>query len=81
MQAAMHLKTTVLPDGKIELTDLKLPVGKLVDIFVIFPDSPDITTTPRSAIDILSEAPGKRLFKTAEEVDAYIKEERESWEN
>jgi len=81
MQAAMHLKTTILAGGKIELTDLKLPVGKLVDIFVVLTDSPDITKTSSSAIDILSEVPGKRLFKTAEEVDNYIKEERESWEN
>ena len=29
----------------------------------------------RSAMDILTEAPGQRVFKTAAEVDAYVKEE------
>jgi len=36
--------------------------------------------TQRSAIEVLNEAPGQLLFKTAEEVDAYIRAERESWE-
>ena len=34
----------------------------------------------RSAVDILAEAPGQLLFKSAKEVDDYIKEERASWE-
>jgi len=33
-----------------------------------------------SALDILAEAPGQRLFKTVAEVEAYIDEERNSWE-
>ena len=37
--------------------------------------------TQRSAIEVLNEAPGQLLFKTAEEVDAYIRAERESWES
>ena len=34
----------------------------------------------RSVVDVLAEVPGQRLFKTAEEVDAYIKEERDGWD-
>ena len=34
----------------------------------------------RSAVDILNSGPGQRLFKTAQEVDDYIKEERSSWD-
>ena len=34
----------------------------------------------RSAVDILDEAPGQRLFKTAADVNAYLKDERASWE-
>ena len=34
----------------------------------------------RSAVEILAEAPGQRLFKTADEVDSYVDAERESWE-
>jgi len=34
----------------------------------------------RPAIDILRELEGHRLFKTAEEVNQYIREERDSWD-
>jgi len=78
MQPAMHLKTAILPGGKIELNNLKVPVGEWVDIFIVFPHFP--TTKRRSVLDILAEAPGQRQFKTAEAVDAHIKEERNSWE-
>jgi hypothetical protein len=32
------------------------------------------------AIDIINEAPGHFVFKTAEEVDTYLQEERDSWD-
>ena len=76
MQKVLHLKTTVLPGGRIEIVDQELPVGESVDVVVRHsPESP-----PRSAVDILAEAPGQRVFKTAEEVESYLKEERESWD-
>jgi hypothetical protein len=34
----------------------------------------------RSAVDILTEAPGQRLFKTAIEVGDYLRKERDSWD-
>lgn len=34
----------------------------------------------RRALDILAELPGHQAFQTAEEVDHYVREERESWE-
>ena len=75
MQKVLHLKTTVLPGGRIEIVDQELPVGKSVDVVVRHsPESPR-----RSAVDILAEAPGQRVFKTAEEVESYLKDERESW--
>ena len=33
-----------------------------------------------SALDVLERSPGGRLFKTADEVDDYVRRERESWE-
>ena len=74
MQKALHLKTTVLPGGKIEIVDQSLPVGESVDVVVSQP----VDSAGRSAVDILAEAPGHLLFKTAEEVASYLKEERGS---
>ena len=77
MQKALHVRTTVFPGGRIEIVDQELPpVGESVDVVVC--RSP--ASTRRSALDVLAEAPGQLLFKTAKEVDDYIKEERESWD-
>ena len=79
MQSALHLKTTVLPGGKIEVTDQTLPSGEEVDVIILLP--PLSETTRRSAVDVLAEAPGHRLFKTAAEVDDYLRKEREAWDH
>ena len=34
MQKALHVRTTVLPGGKIEIVDEELPVGESVDVIV-----------------------------------------------
>lgn len=78
MQAAVRMTTRVQPGGKIEVTDTQLPTGKSVDVIVLFPQPED--TIRRSIIDVLSEAPGHLAFKNAEEVEAYIREERDAWE-
>ena len=75
MEKALHIKTTVLPGGKIEIVDQELPVGESVNVVVLH--SP--TSSKRSAIDILDEAPGQRLFKTAGDVESNLKGERASW--
>lgn len=75
MQKALHVRTTVLPGGKVEIVDQDLPVGEDVDVVV----SPAFPITRRSAVDILDEAPGGLVFKTAVDVAAYLKEEKESW--
>jgi hypothetical protein len=78
MRTALHLKTTVLSGGKIEIVDQELPAGELVDVIVLLAASP--ASVRRSAMDILAEAPGHRLFKTATDVEAYLQHEREAWE-
>ena len=78
MQSAPHRKATVFPGGKIELTDLDLPSGEAVDVFVLLPDNS--SGSRPSAVDILAQSPGQRLFKTAEEVDSHLRDERDSWD-
>ena len=78
MTNAVHIKTTILPGGKIEISAPELPSGKQADVFVVIES--EEPAKKRRALDILAEAPGHRLFQTAEEVDAYIREERDSWE-
>lgn len=37
-------------------------------------------TLRRSAVDIIAEAPGQRLFEGPEDVESYVEEERSSWD-
>ncbi len=75
MQRALHIRTTVQPGGKIEIVDQGLPVGESVDVVV----SQSAASERRSAVDILDEAPGHLVFKTAADVAAYLAEEKEAW--
>ena len=75
MQMALRIRTTVQPGGKIEIVDQGLPVGESVDVVV----SQSPLSEWRSAVDILNETPGGLVFKTAADVAAYLKEEKESW--
>lgn len=78
MQSALRLTTRVQAGGKIEVSDTQLPEGEPVDVIVLFPQPGE--TARRSVVDILAEAPGHLAFQTAEEVDAYLREERDAWE-
>jgi len=78
MQSAVRLNALVKPGGRIEVANDQLPVGKSVDVIVLFP-SMRATTRP-SVVDVLDEAPGHLMFQTAEEVDAYLHEERDAWD-
>jgi hypothetical protein len=77
MQAALRITSKVQPGGKIEVVNTYLPVGATVDVIVLVPQPTD--TSRRSVIDVLAEAPGHLAFQTAEEVDAYLREERNAW--
>ncbi len=76
MQKALHIRTTVLPGGKIEIVDRELPVGEYVDVVV----SRSQVSERRSAVDILNETPGGLIFKTADDVAAYLRKEKEAWD-
>lgn len=75
MQKALHIRTTVLPGGKIEIVDKGLPVGESVDVIVSQPPVPE----RRSIVDILDEAPGHLVFTSAADVAAYLAEEKDAW--
>ena len=76
MQQELRVITKVLPGGRIEVVNPELTVGQAVEIVV----RPKDERRRRSALEILAEAPGHRLFKTAEDVKAYLDEEKASWD-
>ncbi len=78
MQRALRMTALVQPGGKIEVTDTDLPEGQSVEVIVLLPSPPAIPR--RSIVEVLAEAPGHLAFQTADEVDAYLREERDAWE-
>ena len=76
MPKVLQQRATVLPGGRVEIASPELEAGQSVDVVI----SPAPRPSVRSAWQIISEGPGQRLFKTAQEVDDYLAEERASWD-
>jgi hypothetical protein len=78
MATTIRVKTVVQPDGTIEVSAPGLAPGQ--EVTVSIETEGEALAEKRRAADILAELPGHLQFQTAEEVDAYIREERDSWE-
>lgn len=74
----IRIETVVQPGGKIEVTAPELEPGQKVMVAIEAEAAPG--REGPHVIDLVQDLPGHRLFKTAEEVDAYIREERDSWD-
>ncbi len=74
--APIQIEATVSPEGKIEISFPELAPGQRVRVSI----QPEEATPaqPQHVLDIVENLPGHRLFKTADEVDAYIRDERDS---
>lgn len=78
MAIELRMKTKVLPGGKIEISAPELIAGQEATIVVTVEDYK--LNGQGHVIDLLKNIAGHQLFSTAEDVDAYIREERESWD-
>jgi hypothetical protein len=84
MQAALKLKTRVLPGRRIEVTAPELPENVDVELIVMLPEeSVSAAASPvfRSALEYLDSLPP--LHRTPEEwaqIEREFQEERDSWD-
>ena len=76
MQKALRMRTIVQPGGKVEIVSPELEAGQSVDIVVLH----ESNAKGRSIMEILNGGPERRLFQTAEEVRAYLAQEKASWD-
>jgi hypothetical protein len=76
MTRTIEIKTTVLPGSRIEITDPGLPEGREATVLITLYDEPG----HRSFRENLGGYGGGRLFASAQEVESYLTEERDSWE-
>jgi hypothetical protein len=79
MQTAVRVETTVLPGHRVEISSPELPEGARVEVIVAL--SKKTQSQFGSALEFLeSLPPGPRAFKTWEEYERHLQEERDSWE-
>ena len=69
---------TKIKDGMIEIPpEYRQKLAAEVRVIVL--SAGQEIQTSLSALDVLSQSPGQQIFHTAEEVDTYLQEERNSW--
>lgn len=79
MQTALRTQTTVLPGHRLELIAPELPEGAKVEVIVVLPEKAESRFA--SALDFLESLPvGPRAFKTWEEYEQHLREEKDAWD-
>ena len=77
MGTALHVKTTVLPGSRIEITAPDLREGEPIDVFLVSSETP--ASARRSVLEFLdSLPPGPRLCRTWTEIEKHFQEERDA---
>jgi hypothetical protein len=76
MTRRIKASTIVQEGGRVQIESCDLTPGTRVEVVVLHDDG----QAPRSIDDILAGYAGGRLFKSAREVDDYIRAERDSWD-
>ena len=80
MPKTLRIRTTVQPGGKVEFASPELEAGQTVDVVALHGSGVEPGVKGRSIMEILNSGPERRLFQTAEEVRAYLAEEKTSWD-
>jgi hypothetical protein len=74
----IHVRTVVLPDGKVEVSSPELPVGEVVDVTI------QVAAKPSAGPGVLSYLkslpPIHRTPEEWEQIEQDFQAERESWD-
>lgn len=76
MPETVEVRTTVLPGHRIEIQRPELPEGREATVIITLDEEPP----KRRFWENARRYPRGRLFHCAEEVDDYLRQERESWD-
>lgn len=85
-QPALRITAKVLPGNKLEI---QLPpdaiVGGEVDVFVVLPEPTEDEelqdeSSQLNVLDIIEEGYRHRIGMTAQQIDEYLRAERDSWD-
>lgn len=79
VETIVRARTIVQPGGQVIITDPALLTGSPVEVIILL--SEEVSEPRLSMLDVLNSVPGQLLFQNAAEVDAYLREERASWDD
>lgn len=79
MQPAIHIKTKVSQERKIELELPQANVGQEIDVFVIL--SEPVQAQPTDVLELIAEIHSHRPPTSSKELDQYLQAERDSWDS
>ena len=77
MLSGLRQKVVVQPGGVVELRSPELPAGTTVEVIVLLEPEPEKYSRPLASF--IGAAKGN--FATPEEVDQFIRQERDTWES
>lgn len=75
MVTAVKQIVTIQEGGRVEVTSAELPEGRLAEVIVLV----DQLAPPKSYLSLFGT--GKGGFATPEEADAFLRKERDSWDD
>lgn len=78
MIQSVRAKTTVKPGGFIEVHSDELPEGAAVEVIVLVEKAEELKKPSKELIDFIGAAKGS--FSSVAEIDAYIRQGRDSWD-
>ena len=81
MIQTVKAKATVKPGGLIEVYSNELPEGATVEVLVLVEESKEPEKPKRKLTDFIGANKGKGSFGSVAEIDAYIRQERDSWDS
>lgn len=79
MISELRTQATVQPGGLVEIRSAELPEGATVEIVLFIKTPGPEETRDQNLVDFIGAAKG--LFSSVEDVDTYIREERDSWDS
>lgn len=74
---AIKLKKRIEKDGKLEIKHLPIAEGEEIEVIILVKE--EKIKKKYRPLDLYGA--GKGIWKTAQEVDSYIEEERASWDD
>lgn len=81
MISEVRTQATVQPGGLIEVRSNELPEGATVEVIVLVEIPNSEEAKPKGLSRFLGATKGKGSFSGVADIDAYIRQERDSWDS